>query len=261
MLRDTSLLGAVLWSTLVVFTKGDSNKTRLCIEYEMDDYNSTMTPLKTLTGVTRAMCIAACAHHQQDISPCRSVHFRPTEDICELLPEAATCMVDNTTPGTTYVHLADCETVVPYRGIKPNPGPLQWVADSNGALSLTSPQGGVKYGVRVLHKGMWLVGYGSTSDAHVAGPDGVTVTCTSNIQYIKASTSYRWVPFSVGDPVPTTAIVASQWPGGSPLYIIQVATIEFGTVYVAYYNAQCQKIRPLWLTSFQPGSMEILVTV
>ena len=230
-----------------IFAKGDVNKKRLCVQYEMTDYNSSMIPLKKMSGMTRSSCFVECVRHQQGRSPCRAFHFRQLEGICELLPKDITCMADNTTPGTTYVHLSDCGSVAPWSRINPEPGPLQWVTnrDRFGTLGMLSPLGGYRLVVRVLHKGLWLPGH-ATHKAYVTLPNGIRIACRSYIQYINSSkpTPYLWVPFSVGHPVPASAIVAGYWPNGTPLYIIYRVAINERTLVPGYFNANSLQIRP-----------------
>ena len=145
--------------------------------------------------------------------------------------------------GAAYVHLSDCQSVAPWRRLNPSPGSWQCVTNpvlgSGLPISMTSPLGGVRYAVRVLHKGMWLPGWGQYSKVSVAGPDGVTFTCQSNIQYITFSdpAHRRWDSFVVGVPVPSAAIVAGYWPNGTPFYILQLAAGPYSTVFAAYYDA------------------------
>ena len=248
----------VFLGALVLLAKGDHTKMRLCIQYEMEDYNSSMIPLKKLSEVTRGACFVECLRHQQGSSPCRAFHFRQVQGICELLPHDVTCMAENMTPGTTYVHLSECDSVAPWRRINPDSGPLQWVADRDGALGFLGPFRRYRYVVRVLYKGMWLPGY-ATRTAKTARPDGGIITCRSNIQYINSSepAPYRWVSFSVGDPVPDGAFVAGYWPNGTPLYIVYWVGVTYAGSFSGYYNAESLQIGPN--NAFRPGSLRILV--
>ena len=259
MFLDANMTCGVFLGVLVLFARGDYNKKRLCVQYEMDDYNSSMVPLKKMSGVTHSACFVECVRHQQGGSPCRAFHFRKAEGICELLPKDITCMADNTAPGTTYVHLSDCEAVAPWHGIKPSSGPLQWIAKKRGSLKLHSPLGGDRYVVRVLNKGIWLPGR-ARSEAITERPGGGRITCRSNIQYINSSkpVPYRWVRFTVGDRVPPSAIVAGYWPNGTPLYIVYTATINDGARMPDYYNADSRQIG--LNAKFRPGSLRILVS-
>ena len=217
-----------------------------------------LVPPKKLCKVTQSACFMECVRHQQGSSPCRAFHFRHAKGIYELLPKDITCMADNTTPGTTYVRLSDCESVAPWHRINPNPGPLQWIINRGAALRLRSPMGAYRYIIRVLHQGLWLPGY-ATHQACTALPDGRRITCRANIQYINSSepVPYRWVPFSVGDLVRDGAFIAGYWPNGTPLYIVYGARISFGSLSPNYYNAESLRIGSNG--SFRPGSLRILV--
>ena len=265
MLSATYLVCAVLLGELMSFTEGRFKKTRLCVQYEIDDYNSTMIPLKQISGVTRNACFIECVRYQQGISPCRAFHFQHSEGICELLSEDNNCMPDTNSPGTTYVHLSVCQSVAPWRRRNPSPGSWQWVTkpvSMSSTIKMTSPLGAVRYVVRVLHKGMWLPGWGEHSRANVAGPDGVTFTCRPNIQYITFSdpAHRRWDSFVVGVPVPSAAIVAGYWPNGAPLYILRLARGRYSSVYAAYYDAESFEIMPRFI-GIKPASIQILVSV
>ena len=264
MLYNANLLYAVLLGALITLSMGLSHKTRLCLQYEIDDYNSTALPLKQIYGVDRGACLMECVRHQQGGSPGRAFQFRLVEGICELLPGDNDCMPDTTSPSTTYVHLSDCQSVAPWRRLNPSPGSWQWVtnpASLNDAIKVTSPLGAVRYVVRVLHKGMWLPGWEQYSRANVAGPDGVTFTCRSNIQYITFSdpAHRRWDSFGVGDRVPSAAIVGGYWPNGAPLYILRLATDPHSAVFAAYYDAETLEIMPRF-NDIQLSSLKILVS-
>ena len=173
-------------------------------------------------------------------------------------------MPDTTSPGTTYVHLSDCQSVAPWRRRNPSPGSWQWVTNPDSmsnTIKVTSPLGAVRYVVRVLHKGMWLPGWEQYSKANVAGPDGVTFTCRSNIQFITFSDAahYHWDSFFVGGTVPSMAIVAGYWPNDAPLYIIRLATDPNSAVFAAYYDAESFEIMPRF-NDIQPSSIKILVS-
>ena len=263
MFRAGLLFCVVFWSSLVMVAKGSSTKKRLCVQYEIHDFNVSMIALSTLSGMTQSVCFLECVRHQPGHSPCRGFHFRPKEGVCELLPEESVCMTGSVVLGTTYVHLSGCTFMATYYGINPGPGPLRWftnLAVQRGALHFQSPLGGIRYVVRVLHKGTWLPGWGTLFAARIAGPDGVQFICRSNIQFINSSdpVQYRWISFSVGDPVPTLAIVAGYWPNGTPLYIIQLTVSDVGSIFPAYYNADSLQIRPTF-PNLRPNVIRILV--
>ena len=164
--RAGLLFCVVFWSALVMVAKGSSIKKRLCVQYKIRDFNVSMIALSTLSGMTRSVCFLECVRHQLGHSPCRGFHFRPKEGVCELLPEESVCMTGSVVLGTTYVHLSDCTFMATYHGINPGPGPLRWftnLAIQKGVLHFQSALGAVRYVVRVLHKGMWLPGWGKHS--------------------------------------------------------------------------------------------------
>ena len=259
MVHDANLTCGVFWALLVLFARGDFYKKRLCIQYEIDDYKSSKIPLKKLSAVTQSVCFMECVRHQKGSSPCRAFHFSLADSICELLPKGINeCMADKTTPGITYVHLSDCEFVAPWRGIKHTSGALQWITKRGQALALRSPGGGRRYVMRILNKGLWLLGYAYRRGiAFANGFDGARIACRSNIQYINSSkpVKYRWVSFSRGDPVPPGAIVGGYWPNGTPLYIIYV---DASALFPGYYNAESLQVQPI--SKYKPGSLNILVS-
>ena len=145
----------------------------------------------------------------------------------------------------------------------PGPGPLQWITDpatSSGTLLIRSPLGGIRYVVRVLHKGLWLPGWGTFFATRIAGPDGAQFVCRSNIQFINSSDKvpYHRVSFSVGDPVPALAIVTGYWPNGTPLYITQLVVSDASSISPTYYNADSLQIRPMF-SNVRPKDIRIFV--
>ena len=264
MIININLVSTILLGAMLSFTQGRIHKTRLCIQYEIDDYVSSKNPLKQISGLTKGNCLMECVRHQQGSSPCRAFHFRQREATCELLPEERTCMSETTSPGTTYVHLSDCQSGAPWRRLNTSPGSWQWVtnpASLSDTVNLRSPLGAVRYVGRVLHKGMWLPAWIQYSRANFAGVDGVTFKCKNAIQYLTFSdpAHYRWDSFLVGEPVPSAAVVAGYWPSGAPLYIIRLATNPHSSIFFAYYDAESSAIRPQF-TQMQPTSLGILVS-
>ena len=165
-----------------------------------------------------------------------------------------------------YVHLSDYQSVAHWRRLNPSTGSWQWVTNpvlgSGLPISMTRPLGGVRYVVRVFHKGMWLQGWGRYSKAYVAGPDGVTFTCQFNIQYITFShpAHRRTDSFVVDGPVPSADIVAGYWRNGTLHYILQLAAGPYSTALSAYYDAGFCEIMPRF-NYIKPHSTEFLVSV
>ena len=122
--NNTNLVCTLLLDGLLSLTKGRLHRTCLCMQYVIKDYNSSLIQLKQISEVTRDVCLI-CVRYQQRNSPCRAFNFPQTEGICELLAGDIRCMTDSTSPGTMYVHLSECESVSPWRCLKPSPASWQ----------------------------------------------------------------------------------------------------------------------------------------
>ena len=248
MFADSWLFILMLYVVLCSVAQGFFNKTRLCVQHEINDYNSSASPLQTINGTSRGRCFMECVRHQYTNSSCSAFQFQPKYGFCELLPEV-TCMAENVTPGTTFVGLSECRYSAPWQPAVPEDGNWQWVTDPptmDGTITERSPLGGWRYVTRVLHQGLYLPGSTKVSRFHSAGPHRVEFTCESNIQYLifDDPSHYNWEAFNVGDPIPYMAIIGGYWPEYTPLYILKVTTAQFNAIYFVYYNEQTLELFP-----------------
>ena len=146
-----------LLSTIInIVAEEVMKKSRLCIEYEIDNYNSPALRCKTLYGMTKGACFIECARQQSRSCSCRAFQLHSRDGVCELLNNP-NCMTENETPDITFVGLSTCRFIPPWQ---PTTAPNQslhwrWVTDPptmEGTISLQSPLGGVRYVTRGLHK-------------------------------------------------------------------------------------------------------------
>ena len=79
MLQNKHLVCGAICCAVLIVVKGGLDKTHPCVQYEIDDYTSSMMPLKKLSGVTRDVCFMECRRHQRGIYPCRAFHFLQTQ--------------------------------------------------------------------------------------------------------------------------------------------------------------------------------------
>ena len=234
------ILRAVLFSD----ANGIIRKARLCIQYEIKDYNSSLARLKTLNGTSRGGCFMKCVRHLE----CRAFQFHPNDGLCELLPEVA-CMAENKTAGINLVGLSECHFLPLWKPVLPTNGNWQWVTDPptlDKTIELKSRRGARRKVGRVLYQGLYLPGYERNSRFNSAGPDGVRFFCKSEIQYLifEDPSHYSWQSFHVGDPVPHSAIIGGYWPQDTPLYILKVFRGPNDSVYAFYYNAKSKAVYP-----------------
>ena len=240
----------VLYLELFTMVHGIFYKTRLCLQYEISNYNSSAIRLKVLKRTSRVGCFIACVRHQHAQSSCRAFQFHRKQGLCELLPEVdLTCMAEDVAQGITFVGLSECRFSPTLQSAIPENGTWRWVTDpptKNGTVSKKSPAGAVRYVTRVLHQGLYLPGFTHRKRFHSAGLDRVPFTCKFNIQYLtfEDPSQYNWEPFQVGDPIPSMAIIGGYWSEYTPLYILKVTIAPSNAIFFAYYNEQTFELLP-----------------
>ena len=244
------LFGLVLYLVLFYVVHGIFDKTRLCLQYEINNYNSSAVRLKVLQRTSRVGCFIACVRHQHTHPWCRAFQFHRKQGLCELLPEVdLTCMAEDVAQGITFVGLSGCHFSPPLQSAIPENGTWRWVTDpptTDGTVYERSPRGAVRYVTRVLHKGFYLPGRTDRKGFHSAGPDRVAFTCKFNIQYLtfEDPSQYNWEPFEVGDPITSMAIIGGYWPEYTPLYVLKVTTAPSNAIFFAYYNEHTFELLP-----------------
>ena len=242
-----------LLSTIINVVADDlMKKSRLCIEYEIDNYNSPALRCKTLYGMTKGECFMECARQQSRSCPCIAFQLHSRDGVCELLNNP-NCMTENETPGVTFVGLSTCRFIPPWQ---PTTSPNQslhwrWVTDPptmEGTISFQSLLGGVRYVTRGLHKGLYLPGHCRSGLFRTWGPSDEVIKCWSNIQFLifEDPSFYRWEIFRKGDPMPSTAIIGGYWRDGSPLYIVKVTAGPHNAIHPLYYNADTLQVYPIY---------------
>ena len=216
------LFDLVLYLMLFSVVRGIFDKTRLCLQCEINNYNSSAVRLKVLNRTSRVGCFIACVRYQLTHSSCRAFQFHRKQGLCELLPEVdLTCMAGDVVQGITFVGLSKCHFSPPLKSAIPENGTLCWVTDphtKDGTVYERSPAGAVRYVTRVLHQGLYLPGFTHRKRFHSAGLDRVPFTCKFNIQYLtfEDPSQYNWEPFQVGDPIPSMAIIDGYWSEYTP---------------------------------------------
>ena len=257
------VLISLLSTFIYVIAEDAMKKSRLCIEYEISNYNSPAPWCKTIGGMTKGDCFIECTRQQSRSCPCTAFQLHSRDGLCELLKNP-NCMTENETPGITFVGLSTCQFIPPWQAIAaPNQSlHWRWVTDPptmEATISFRSPLGGVRYVTRGLNKGLYLPGWGRPGLFHAWGPSDENIKCRSNIQFLilKDPSFYRWEIFYKGDPIPSTAIIGGYWRDGSPLYIVKVTHGPHDAIYPLYYNAKALQAYPIYHDMH--SDMEILV--
>lgn len=69
--------------------------------------------------------------------------------------------------------------------------------------------------------------------------------------------SYTWVAFQLGDPVPERAVIGGYWPDSSPLYVVK----HFDD-HVGYYNPRDRQTHFLfYVVQHFTADISVLITV
>ena len=229
------------------------HKTRLSVEFVVDDYHPGGEPIQTLKGLTRNKCMSSCARTKY----CSAFNFRSENGMCMLHPAyiKKECMAENFTQGLEYVHMTDTfDGVPPWRGLRNkdnNHG--YWKVNptrQTGIPYLRSDLGAVRHVARVLYKGIYLPGGADGFNRRItlATPHGTLKSvgqCRTTMQHpvFKNSSYFQWDMFYAGWAIPTNAIVGGYWPDGTPLYITSTVYGR-GVRYPGYYDAYTRKTYP-----------------
>ena len=250
--KTCPLLVLVSLLSIVIFgaTEDVVTKSRLCIQYEINNFNSSARRCKTLNGMTKADCFMECVRHQNKSCPCRAFQLHSHNGLCELLHNLV-CMTENETPGITFVGLSKCQLIPSWQSFASanQSGIWRWVRDPptmEGTISFESPLGGVRYVTRSFHKGLYIPGWYKFFFASW-GPSNSMFYCTYNIQFLifEDPSHYRWEIFHVGDPIPSAAIIGGYWRNGSPLYMVKVILGPYDAIYPLFYNTEALRVYPI----------------
>ena len=225
------LIGMTLCMLAVEETYANSIvfRRRLCVEYEIQDYQSMDEPLQTINDTeTRSRCMMQCVGNVD----CLAYNYHPDSATCILLPAAGSCMTLDSQHGYLYVHLSDCN-MVPVREIRrPPDGGWRWVrtdspASRNDLIKLPGQR--IRYAGRVFIDGSyipgWYIGNQNKDPFKGVSPDDLKRRdCPPNTGELLAfndSSDYRFENFQAGSLVPDAAPVISALPDGTPLYIVR----------------------------------------
>ena len=253
-----SCLLVLFVDTLSPVVDGVIKKARVCVQYEINDYKSSARRCDAFTSVSKTAWFVECLRHQH--CSCGSFQFNSLDGLCEIL-ENEECMVENKTPGVTFVGVFNCKTIPPWQSTEPANGKWRWVTDPptrKGSVRLSSP-GFVT--PRAFHKGLFLAGSFTSGRLTTLRPSGGKLQCTSNIQFLifENSFDYRWKNFYVGDPIPFTAIISGYCKDGTPLYIVKTTERPYGTLRAQIYKAKSLRVYPI-IPKIKP-EMKILIAV
>ena len=254
----------ILSTSMSLATGGVLEKARLCVQYEINDHNSSALRCDAFSSVSKIACFMECVRHQTCF--CSAFQFHSQHGFCEILGNEE-CMAKNKFRGVTFVGVSECKSTPLWQSTEPANGKWRWVIDPpgrQGAVEIASPLGRKRYVGRALHQGLFLPGYimSPRLTLSTGRPSGGKLQCTSNIQFLifENSSHYSWKNFYVGDPIPFTAIVGGYWTDGAPLYIVQTTQHPYGTLRSQSYNAKSLQIYPDDIQGIEP-KMKILISV
>ena len=204
-------------------------RRRLCVEYEIQDYQSIDEPLQIINDTeTRSLCMMQCVRNAE----CWAFNYHTDSGTCFVLP-AASCMTPAGQHGYLFVHLSDCN-MVPVREIRrPPDGGWRWVrtdspASRNDLIKL--PGQHKRFVSRIFFDGFYVPGYYklgkngvlATPFRMVTPQDKLAVGCphyAGEFLAFNDTSEYRFDPFPAGSPVPASAPAISAWHDGTPLYV------------------------------------------
>ena len=215
---------AITYANAAVF------KRRLCVEYEIQDYQSIDEPLQIINETeSRSLCMMQCVRNVD----CLAFNYHTDSATCILLP-AASCMTLDGQHGYLYVHLSDCN-MVPVREIRRPPGGgWRWVrtdspASRNDLIKL--PGQHKRFVGRIFIDGFYVPGYYKIGNKVLSRPfrgvtlqDKLRMNCppyAGEFLAFNDTSEYRFVSFPAGSLVPVSAPAISAFHDGTPLYVIR----------------------------------------
>ena len=221
-----------------VNTTSLTSKLKLCVEYQVDSSRVTDGILAVIQNSTRSNCIIECARHPI----CRAFNMLHDQGICELLTDFGDCGEGSPQDGSTFIQLRPCKASVPWtvewRNLSAHNTCLKWILHDG---SLSCPTNGFRVGHFCLaltpHKGLYLPGWQKPPFGfRIVTVDEQTMTCPRGY-FLQTSPAcpLSWIPFRVGDPVPTKAVRVSAWTNGSPLYFVTGRRSGSNKYYMGYY--------------------------
>ena len=234
---------------------------KLCVGFEIGNYRFAEDVLQTFVGLSRSQCLWRCMRN----STCFA--FNLYSGTCELLPANPKCMHPHPALGSTHVSLGDCDGHSPRMCVTPDE--YSWTGVnasdiwySSNLVSGQDSQGDVFYVVRVYVKGMLVPGWQSEAarKSKVVDPENEErVGCNVNVGeylYLSGPHTYSWVAYTVGESVPSDAVIGGHGPDCSPLYIVKYQSHVFG-----YYRASTKKTYFVWGSVIHPTFVSMLVTI
>ena len=188
-------------------------KRRLGVDAVVDDYHSEASVLDTHFMVTQSRCLILCMR----LTDCHAFQFQHDGGRCELLPVPERCLPQNIMHGMTYIELNTCGQYPPRRAFQPPTYNWRWVSTgSNLSDALTMENWGVvSYVSRVFDRGIYLPGWWKPdpSGFRAIRPYRGSARCGGDDKprefLILPTGGYQWSSFSIGDTVPSDAVMGT----------------------------------------------------
>ena len=212
-------------------------KRRLCIEYKKENYLVNGEHLATLHEDDEHKCMVNCVRD----SHCMAFNYHAEGKTCILMPEVVGCMVPKSHNHTSYlfVHLQPCKSRPVWFSVRPAERGWYWVTTEdprNHADTVKLPGTKIRCVSRILYQGYYLPGWWLPNGFRAVNPVTPQVMKCPYGEFLAFSdpSSYRWTPYTAGDPLPYCALPVSQLPDGTPLYV--VSHEELALKVAGFYN-------------------------
>ena len=235
-------------------------KRRLCVDAVVDNYHSHAPVLDTHFMVTPHRCFILC----MQLEECQAFQFRHHDGWCELLPIPEYCLPQDRTQGTTYVELNTCGQYPPRRAFLPPADNWHWVSttsDLSDAL-IMEHWGVVRYVSRVFERGIYLPGwwrpglFGFRAVRPFRDFNGCDGDGKPGELLVFPAGCYQWSSFTIGDTVPSDAVMGGYGMDLAPLYIVKK---NFGIKTCSgYFSVATGKAYIVCDGKHSPSTMEIL---
>ena len=237
-------------------------KRRLCVEYKREHYLINTTYIATLHTETENNCMTSCVR----LDPCMAFNYHLVQKKCILMPQVQ-CMAPNSFNSSWYlfVNLQSCKRQQVWFSVRPADGNWHWITtdDPSNNTDILHVDG-VRYVSRILYRGYYLPGWWNIKRRRLlfrtVDPATSQVISCPRGEFLAFSgpLSYKWSPYTAGDPLPPCALILSQLLDGTPLFIVRYQNRASRNKTPGFYNHVTRSTYVVNGGVVSPSAVEIL---
>ena len=218
--------GLITGLILISFGDAQTDKTKLCVEYRIQNSRWKRNILDVKENISESACLRRCARHPN----CRAYNICRNTGTCELVHGMAHCAETEEQERCTYVNLASCSDLVPWNAKRRNWGEdlpcLIWqrykAGDDCPHEALRS-RDATECVALIPYKGLYLPGrYVYYRAFRSVSEQAQVLRCNRHGYLVRVDPACPtdWRRYKVGDDLPPGAVQVSSWTDDSPVYLI-----------------------------------------